>query len=73
MLAALEEARFLEEVEVQAALIDCARICTPNLTLCVLLRAAISAPDAQMSPDQYTKLACACPWRLPRGRQGQAS
>ncbi|MEU5308133.1 hypothetical protein [Streptomyces sp. NPDC021562] len=55
VVAEIEETRFLA-VEVRAALIDCARRCTPDLALRVLLRAILCAPDASLSPDQYGRL-----------------
>ncbi|MER7836694.1 hypothetical protein ABTY98_12450 [Streptomyces sp. NPDC096040] len=55
VVAEIEGTRFLE-AEVRAALIDCARRCTPDLALRVLLRAIVCAPDASLSPDQYARL-----------------
>ncbi|MEU2716935.1 hypothetical protein [Streptomyces sp. NPDC007205] len=56
VVAAIEEARFLT-AEVRAALVDCARRCTPDLALRVLLRAMVCAmPEASLSPDQYARL-----------------
>jgi hypothetical protein len=55
VVAEIEGARFLE-AEVRAALVDCARHCTPDVAFRVLLRAILCAPDASLSSDQYTKL-----------------
>jgi hypothetical protein len=56
VVAEIEEARFLP-AEVRAALVDCARRCTPDLAFRVLLRAmGCAAPDASLSPDQYERL-----------------
>ncbi|MDV7221504.1 hypothetical protein [Streptomyces prunicolor] len=52
----IEEARFLA-AEVRAALVACARRCTPDLAFRVLLRAmGCAAPDASLSPDRYARL-----------------
>lgn len=48
-------ARFLAP-EVRAALTDCARRCTPDLALRLLLRAIECAPDASLSREQYSRL-----------------
>jgi hypothetical protein len=55
VVAEIEGTRFLE-AEVRAALVDCARRCTPDLALRVLLRAIVCAPDASLSPDRYARL-----------------
>ncbi|MGX9891129.1 hypothetical protein [Streptomyces sp. NPDC002276] len=56
VVAEIEEARFLT-AEVRAALVDCARRCTPDLAFRVLLRATLRAtPSASLSPDQYGRL-----------------
>ncbi|WP_432134996.1 MULTISPECIES: hypothetical protein [unclassified Streptomyces] len=56
VVAEIEATRFLP-AEVRAALVDCARRCTPDLALRILLRAIRSAAqDAVLSPDQYRRL-----------------
>ncbi|MER5660691.1 hypothetical protein [Streptomyces mirabilis] len=55
VVAEIEQARFLE-TEVRAALIDCARRCTPDLAFRVLLRAVVNAPGGSLSPEQYTRM-----------------
>ena len=56
VVAEIEEARFLA-AEVRAALVDCARRCTPDLAFRVLLRAMVrAAPKASLSPDRYGRL-----------------
>ncbi|MFE2419507.1 hypothetical protein [Streptomyces hokutonensis] len=56
VVAEIEAARFLT-AEVRAALVDCARHCTPELAFRVLLRATVcAARDASLSPDQYRRL-----------------
>ncbi|MGW3105897.1 hypothetical protein [Streptomyces sp. NPDC001100] len=56
VVAEIEENRFLA-AEVRAALVDCARRCTPELAFRVLLRALVRAwPDASLSPGQYRRL-----------------
>ncbi|MER6030798.1 hypothetical protein [Streptomyces sp. NPDC001851] len=56
VVAEIEGARFLA-AEVRAALVDCARRCTPDLAFRVLLRVIRSAaPDVCLSPDQYARL-----------------
>ncbi|MFR9796979.1 hypothetical protein ACL02U_13875 [Streptomyces sp. MS06] len=51
----IEAARFLE-TEVRAALIDCARACTPDVAFRVLLRAINCAADASLSLEEYARL-----------------
>ncbi|MFJ5971699.1 hypothetical protein [Streptomyces sp. NPDC093060] len=56
VVAEIEGAQFLE-AEVRAALIDCARRCTPDVAFRVLLRAVRCAPDyPSLSSEQYTRL-----------------
>ncbi|MFE1298651.1 hypothetical protein ACFW6K_24020 [Streptomyces sp. NPDC058733] len=55
VLREIEEARFLAE-EVRAALTDCARSCTPDLALRVLMKAMIQSPGARLSPARYARL-----------------
>jgi len=56
VVAEIEETRFLAD-EVRAALVDCARRCTPDLAFRVLLRVMVrAAPDASLSPDRYGRL-----------------
>lgn len=56
VVAEIEEARFLA-AEVRAALVDCARRCTPDLAFRVLLGAISSAfQNASLSLAQYTRL-----------------
>ncbi|KUN82575.1 contact-dependent growth inhibition system immunity protein [Streptomyces griseoruber] len=52
VVAEIERARFLT-AEVREALVDCARDCTPDLALRVLLNAVEYAPGATLSPEQY--------------------
>lgn len=55
VVAEIERAEFLA-AEVREALVECARRCTPDLALRVLLRCAESAPKAWLSQDQYDRL-----------------
>ncbi|MBK3569578.1 hypothetical protein [Streptomyces sp. MBT62] len=56
VVAEIEETRFLAD-EVRAALVDCARRCTPELAFRVLLRAMLRATrGASLSPDRYGRL-----------------
>ena len=56
VVAEIEETRFLAD-EVRAALVDCARRCSPDLAFRVLLRAMVRAVrDASLSPDRYGRL-----------------
>ncbi|MCH0567625.1 hypothetical protein [Streptomyces sp. MUM 2J] len=56
VVAEIEATRFLP-AEVRAALVVCARRCTPDLAFRILLRAIRSAAmDAVLSPDQYRRL-----------------
>jgi hypothetical protein len=55
VLTEIESTRFLG-AEVRAALVDCARRCTPDLAFRVLLRAMMCAPDGSLSPQRYQRL-----------------
>ncbi|MHB9859854.1 hypothetical protein [Streptomyces sp. YIM S03343] len=55
IVAEIREARFLE-AEVRAALVDCARRCTPDLAFRLLMRAMVVARDRWLTPDQYARL-----------------
>ncbi|MEU1512147.1 contact-dependent growth inhibition system immunity protein [Streptomyces sp. NPDC005811] len=52
VVAEIERARFLP-AEVREALVECARDCTPDLALRVLLNAVEHAPGATLTPEQY--------------------
>ncbi|KUO06751.1 contact-dependent growth inhibition system immunity protein [Streptomyces sp. DSM 15324] len=52
VVAEIERAGFLA-AEVRAALVECARHCTPDLAFRVLLNAVEHAPGATLSPEQY--------------------
>ncbi|MHB9861346.1 hypothetical protein [Streptomyces sp. YIM S03343] len=51
----IERMEFLA-TEVRAALVDCARHCTPDLAFRILLRAVEYTPGGSLSPDQYTRM-----------------
>ncbi|MEV6296732.1 hypothetical protein AB0M41_41420 [Streptomyces sp. NPDC051896] len=55
VLAEIEEARFLE-ADVRAALVDCARRCTPELAFRLLLRAMMVAGVRSLTQEQYARL-----------------
>ncbi|MFF4549074.1 hypothetical protein [Streptomyces sp. NPDC001435] len=55
VVAEIEATRFLAP-DVRAALVDCARRCTPDLAFRVLLRAISCASDVSLSSEQYTRL-----------------
>ncbi|MEV6114878.1 hypothetical protein AB0L59_20765 [Streptomyces sp. NPDC052109] len=55
VLAEIEEARFLA-VDVRAALVECARRCTPELAFRLLLRAMMVARGGSLTPEQYGRL-----------------
>lgn len=55
VVAEIERAGFLA-AEVREALVECARICTPDLAFRVLLRTVVNAPGATLSPDQYERM-----------------
>lgn len=55
VIAEIERVEFLP-AEVREALVDCARHCTPDLALRVLLRAVANRPGHSLSPDQYARL-----------------
>ncbi|MCX3063566.1 hypothetical protein [Streptomyces beihaiensis] len=54
ILAEIQEARRLD-TDVQAALAECARRCTPELAFRLLLRAMV-AGDLELTPEQYARL-----------------
>ncbi|MEV0979151.1 hypothetical protein [Streptomyces sp. NPDC049915] len=54
VVAEIEAAQALP-AEVRAALVDCARLCTPDVAFRILLSAMSSVRQA-LSPDQYTRL-----------------
>ncbi|MER5478863.1 hypothetical protein ABT026_18125 [Streptomyces sp. NPDC002734] len=51
----IEQITFLT-TEVRSALTDCARHCTPDLALRILLRAMTNVPQASLPAAQYTRL-----------------
>ncbi|MGW5258702.1 contact-dependent growth inhibition system immunity protein [Streptomyces sp. NPDC004012] len=55
IVAEIGEAWFLE-AKVGAALVDCARRCTPELAFRLLLRAILVAHDRSLTPEQYARL-----------------
>ncbi|MFJ5535206.1 contact-dependent growth inhibition system immunity protein [Streptomyces sp. NPDC093261] len=55
IVAEIEAARFLE-AKVRAALVDCARRCTPELAFRLFLRAMLVAHDRSLTPEQYARL-----------------
>ncbi|MEU2426087.1 hypothetical protein ABZ619_34630 [Streptomyces sp. NPDC007851] len=55
VVAEIERVEFLPS-EVREALVDCARRCTPDLALRILLRAIVTTPYNLLSPDQYARL-----------------
>ncbi|MFJ8491495.1 hypothetical protein ACIRBZ_24565 [Streptomyces sp. NPDC094038] len=55
VVAEIERVEFLP-AEVREALVDCARRCTPDLALRILLRAVVTRPYNSLSPDQYARL-----------------
>ncbi|MEU9456344.1 hypothetical protein [Streptomyces sp. NPDC048277] len=55
VVAEIERVEFLA-AEVREALVDCARHCTPDLALRVLLRTVVNTPRESLSPDQYERL-----------------
>ncbi|WP_181801503.1 hypothetical protein [Streptomyces shenzhenensis] len=55
VVAEIERVEFLP-TEVREALVDCARRCTPDLALRVLLRCIVKTPYNVLSPDQYARL-----------------
>ncbi|WP_093906923.1 hypothetical protein [Streptomyces sp. cf386] len=55
VVAEIERAEFLT-AEVRDALAECARRCTPDLALRLLLRCVLSAPERALSQDQYDRL-----------------
>ncbi|MEV7069955.1 hypothetical protein [Streptomyces sp. NPDC093990] len=55
VVAEIEGMGFLT-AEVRRALVDCARECTPDLALRILLRVIEYAPDSSLSEEQYKRL-----------------
>lgn len=55
VVAEIEQVPFLT-AEVRSALTDCARHCTPDLALRILLRAMTNVPRASLPAAQYTRL-----------------
>ncbi|WP_129307174.1 hypothetical protein [Streptomyces sp. L2] len=55
VVAEIQQVRSLE-TEVTAALVDCARRCTPDLALRLLLRVITAVPGVSLSSDQYARL-----------------
>lgn len=55
VVAEIEQLGFLT-AEVRSALVDCARHCTPDLALRVLLRVLRNAPGAALPEDLYRRL-----------------
>lgn len=55
VVAEIEGAGFLA-AEVRAALVDCARRCTPDLAFRILLRAVVNTRGAALSAERYARL-----------------